>query len=241
MKKFILNIILISILIFSGYNIYLKLDDYKKADELYDELRNINNNVDNNVSTNNKNKKPDLTNINSDFRGWIVVEGTNIDYPFVQDKDNNYYLHHDFNKNKSNSASIFMDYRNDYQNDKNTILYGHNMRNKSMFNNIVKFKDEKFWKENNKIIIYTPSSIDTYEVFSTYVTDSKDDYLTTNFTDISEFSKYLNEVKQKSIYKYNKEVNPSNKIITLSTCSYEFDDARTVVHGTLIKSKPIKQ
>ena len=129
MKKFILNIILISILIFSGYNIYLKLDDYKKADELYDELRNINNNVDNNVSTNNKNKKPDLTNINSDFRGWIVVEGTNIDYPFVQGKDNNYYLHHDFNKNKSNSASIFMDYRNDYQNDKNTILYGHNMRN----------------------------------------------------------------------------------------------------------------
>ena len=77
-------------------------------------------------------------------RFWIKVYNTNIDYPVVQGKDNAYYLNHDFNKNYLSSGSIFMDYRNDFENDKSIVIYGHHMKNKTMFGELTKFKQELF-------------------------------------------------------------------------------------------------
>ncbi len=226
----IINLILIAVLIYSGYNIYLKLTEYKEADMVYEELRDLNKAEEINS------RKEDLSNINEDFRFWLEVENTNIDYPVVQGKDNNYYLKKDFKNNTNGSGSIFMDYRNDYSIDKNTILYGHNMRNKTMFSRIEKYKEKEFFKENNKINVYTNYGIDVYEVFSVYATEPGFDYLDTSFSDDNTFLKYAQTVSDKSIYKYNGEVLASDKIITLSTCSYEFKDARTVVHGKLIET-----
>ena len=233
MKKTIrtlINLILICILIFSGYKIYSKLAEYKKADTVYNDLRN--------QSSTSTNKHDDLTALNPDYRLWINVENTNIDYPVVQGEDNKFYLTKDFNKNYLASGSIFMEYRNDFENDKSVIVYGHHMRNKTMFGELANFKKEDFFKKNNLITIEYKGKTYTYEVFSAFVADlSKDDYLKVSFEDDSDFQDYINYLTDKSIYKSNIDVSSNDKIITLYTCSYEFDNARTIVSGKLISVK----
>ena len=159
---------------------------------------------------------------------------TNIDYPVVQANDNSYYLSKDFYNNESSSGSIFIDYKNK-SNDKNIILYGHNMRNKTMFNNLLKFKNENFFNENNKIHILKDNKEYIYEVFSVYTIDAGYDYLITNFNSADAFLQYTDEIKSKSLFNTNIDISSDDNIITLSTCSYEFKDARTVVHGKLVK------
>ena len=233
MKKIIralINLILICILIFSGYKIYSKLSEYKKADTVYNDLRN--------QSTSSTNKHDELNSLNPDYRFWINVENTNIDYPVVQGEDNKFYLTHDFNKNYLASGSIFMDYRNDFENDKSVIVYGHHMRNKTMFGELANFKKEDFFNENNLINIEYKGKTYTYEVFSAFVADlSKDDYLDVSFNDDSDFESYINYLTNRSMYKSNIDVSSNDKIITLYTCSYEFDNARTIVSGKLISVK----
>ena len=222
--KFLTNLILISILIFSGYKIYTKLSEYKKADNVYTELREKS-------QENNKDEK--LSSINSDYRFWLKVNNTNIDYPVVQGKDNDYYLNHDFNKDYLASGSIFMDYRNDFENDKSIIIYGHHMRNKTMFGELANFKDESFFNENNKIEIEYKGKTYTYEIFSVYIADSSEDFLEINFNNDIEYENYINEIINKSLFKTKTNVTPSDKIITLYTCSYEFNGARTIVNAKL--------
>lgn len=225
--KWIINFILIAVLIYSGYNIYEKLSEYNKANSVYNEIRQINNDSNNDKSDINEK----LFNINKDFVFWIKLDNTNIDYPVVQGKDNNYYLNKDFYGKDSSSGAIFMDSCNDFDSDKNVVLYGHNMKNKTMFSQIERFKDEYFWNENNKIRIFKDSKELIYEVFSVYVAKSSDDYLRKNFDKEEDFTEYINEVKSKSLYSSNVTVHVTDKIITLSTCSYEFKNARTVVYG----------
>lgn len=258
--KTVINVILVLILIYSGYKIYSKLEDYKKADETYTQLQEIHNNqIANSTINNEDNKKNEpsnenkvnnksnddkiknndktknnksLSEINPDYKFWLKVDNTNINYPVVQCDNNSFYLKHDFYKQNSNSGAIFMDYR-DNQESQNVILYGHNMRNKTMFNNILKFKDEEFFNQNNKIKITKDNHEYIYEVFSVYTTKGNDDYLITNFSSNQEYQDYINDIKTKSLFKPNIDVSEKDKIITLSTCSYEFDDARTVVYGKL--------
>lgn len=222
LSRFLINVVLICVLIYSGYNIYKKLNDYKLASNTYEKAK--------------TEEKENLSSTNPDFRFWLKVENTNIDYPVVQSKDNNYYLSKDFYNQDNSSGSIFMDYRNK-SDDKNIILYGHNMKNKTMFNNILKFKDESFFKQNNKIYISTDIQDYIYEVFSVYTVDAGYDYLVTEFDDDKSFINYINDIKSNSLFNSNLEVNSSDTIITLSTCSYEFKDARTVVHAKLIDKK----
>ena len=225
MKKLIrifLYVILITSLIFSSYSIYIKLSEYKKADNIYESIREINTSTEDN-------KDYQLSSINPDYRFWLKIDNTNIDYPVVQSKDNSYYLTHDFNKNYLASGSIFMDYRNNFEEDDIVILYGHH-----------NIRDREFLKltESNLIKIEYKDTTYTYEVFSVYVADLNDgDYLKVNFEDEEDKKEYLNYIKSRSLYKKDIELNSSDNIITLYTCSYEFDNARTIVHGKLISKK----
>ena len=90
---------------------------------------------------------------NEDYRGWLNVENTNIDYPVLQSYDNQYYLDKDINREYLMSGSIFMNYLNDGFNDENTVLFGHNMRNKTMFAQLKKYKEKEFFYGNNNIEI----------------------------------------------------------------------------------------
>lgn len=223
MKKFIkliINLLLVSILLYCGYKIYIKINDYKQADTTYEKVRTL--------------KKEDLSNINPDFRFWLKVDNTNIDYPVLQGTDNNFYLNKDIYKNKLGSGSIFMDYRNNFEDDENTIIYGHNMKNKTMFSQLENFKNEDFFNENNKIRIITNDKEYVYEVFSSYYVDPSYNYIVPNFNNDSEYDKYLFGIVNRSINNSNINVSSKDKIITLSTCSYETNNTRTVVHGKLI-------
>ena len=226
MKKFFLNLLTIICIVticISSFKIYTTLRDYKKADNVYSELRDTKNNSDNTTEA-----TKDLSSINSDYQFWINVEGTNIDYPVVQGSDNDFYLNHDFNKNYLPAGSIFLDYRNDFETDYNTVIYGHHMRNSTMFGQMEKFKKEDFFEKNKTITLTSKNAIYEYEIFAIGVYDADFGYNTVDFNDEDDFNNFLDKILSKSMYSRN-IVNSSDKIITLSTCSYEYDNARTAI------------
>ena len=219
----IVNIVLILIIFICIYNISEKLIEYNKADNSYEKIRV-------------EKEEENLYDKYEDYRGWIKIDNTNINYPIVQGKDNSFYLDKDINKNYLSSGSIFMNYLNHGFNDENTVLFGHHMRNKTMFAQLKKYKEKEFFYGDNDIVIEVENDkVLKYKVFSAYVTDSKDNYIKTNFDDKAQYKEFLEDIKNKSQYKSDIDVNENDKIITLSTCSYEFNDARMVVHGKLLK------
>ena len=219
----IVNIVLILIIFICIYNISEKLIEYNKADNSYEKIRV-------------EKEEENLYDKYEDYRGWIKIDNTNINYPIVQGKDNLFYLDKDINKNYLSSGSIFMNYLNHGFNDENTVLFGHHMRNKTMFAQLKKYKEKEFFYGNNDIVIEVENGkVLKYKVFSAYVTDAKDNYIKTNFDDKDQYKEFLEDIKNKSQYKSDIDVNENDKFITLSTCSYEFNDARMVVHGKLLK------
>lgn len=178
-----------------------------------------------------------LTSINKDIKAWINVANTNIDYAVVQASDNDYYLRRNIYKKYSYSGSIFMDYRCSIW-DKatsNIIIYGHNMKADNMFHQLQKFKKESFFKnEGNIITLYTSEGIITAKVFSVYVTDTNYNYLQSSFADTSSYEEYIDSITSKSMFPSSLSVSPEDRIITLSTCDYQFDDARLVIHAKII-------
>ena len=201
----------------SGYKIFTKLSEYKKADNIYTEIRETKENSNKNLSS-----------INDDYMFWINVKGTNIDYPVVQGEDNDFYLNHGFNKEYLSSGSIFLDYRNNFNDDFNSVIYGHHMRNRTMFGELMKFKEEEFFKNNKDITITTKDKTYDYEIFAVGVFEADFGYNRTNFSDESEFKSFLDKIMKNSIYTRD-IVSSDDKIITLSTCSYEYNDARTAI------------
>lgn len=226
MKKFIHNLltaICILVICISSFKIYTTLRDYKKANDVYSQLRDTKEDSDSDSDAN-----KDLSSINSDYKFWINVEGTNIDYPVVQGVDNDFYLNHDFNKNYLPAGSIFLDYRNNFETDYNSVIYGHHMRNSTMFGQIEKFKDKNFFKNNKIITINTGDTTFEYEVFAIGVYNADFGYNNVNFNNEDEFNKFLNKILSKAIYSRD-IVSAKDKIVTLSTCSYEYKNARTAL------------
>lgn len=179
-----------------------------------------------------KNDIVDLSYVNKDYVGWIEINETGVDYPILQADDNNYYLGKDIYNNYSISGSIFLDYRNNEFNDRNTVIYGHNMRDKSMFATLNNYKNEGFLREHNNIIITNRLGREiNYKIFSIYVTDINDDYIKTSFDNNEDHKKYLNSIIVKSIYNTNIEVDSVDNILTLSTCAYGNEDDRMVIHA----------
>jgi sortase B len=204
----------------SAYEEYLKHSLEKSVDEAADR----------------KIRFETLKMINKDAAAWIQIPGTNIDYPVLQAKDNEYYLKHGLDKKYTRVGSIFLDYRSNIRKlMNNTIIYGHNMRDGSMFQDLTSYKKQNFYKNNSFIYIETPYESLKWEVFSIYVTDVKFDYLLTEFETPQVFKAYLNTIREKSLFKKKIKLTEKDKILTLSTCSYEFDNARTVVHAKLVK------
>ena len=171
----------------------------------------------------------ELKSINSDYKMWIQIENTNINYPVVQGSDNDYYLKHNFRKESNISGTVFVESANDIDNDKNIILYGHNMRNGTMFNNITNYKEESFFNEDNKINIIMNNTLYEYEVFSVYVKNVSEVNLAIGFASEDEFINYAYNEAEESLYKKDVDFSAEDNLITLVTCSYEFTDARTIV------------
>ncbi|PYG84308.1 sortase B [Ruminiclostridium sufflavum DSM 19573] len=176
-----------------------------------------------------------LEKINKDVVGWLASEGTEIDYPVVQGKDNDFYLSHLFTGESNKLGSIFMDYRNhkDFS-DKNTIIYGHNMKNGSMFSALTKYKAQSYYDSFPTMLLYTPAGNFSVEWFAGIVTDGNYESVRLDFKDENDFKSYINSLKEKSTFEANTLVEADDRIITLCTCSYEFDNARYALFGKLI-------
>lgn len=247
MRKLI-NIILVAIIIVCLSIIGYKYYNYNKDDKLNSEIQDLQpvineaSDLDNNSSGENDGQdqskegnyvnsanEEELKSINSDYKMWIQIENTNINYPVVQSSDNDYYLKHNFRKESNISGTVFVESANDIDNDKNIILYGHNMRNGTMFNNITNYKEESFFNEDNKINIIMNNTLYEYEVFSVYVKNVNEVNLAIGFASEDEFINYAYNEAEESLYKKDVDFSAEDNLITLVTCSYEFTDARTIV------------
>lgn len=224
-------IVLILLLSFSTTKIIIWNKENTEVKELITEL---------NTSKESKNDTPNIEDLkikNNDTIGWIKVNNTNIDYPFVQSNDNNYYLTHNFNKKKTSAGWIFLDKRNNKDlSNKNNIIYGHSRKDKSMFGTL-KYTLNKNWyknKDNLIIKITTETKKYNYEVFSIYTIEKENYYLQTDFTTKKEYKTFLNILKERSIYDFKTDIENTTSILTLSTC-YK-DNQRVVVHAKLIKN-----
>ncbi len=251
-KKLFLNILILIFamgIIYSCYNIIMYKIDEKNTKE---QLRIIEENVevveieengstqeleeDNNSNFNIMNADFDsLKSINSDVKGWITVNGTNINYPFVQGKDNSYYLKHSFDKSYNSAGWVFLDYKNNLLNDRNNVLYAHSMRNKTMFGSLRNvLKSNWLNNSNNHIIKLSTENENTlWQVFSVYHIKTTDDYIKTRFSNDNEFNNFLSMISKRSVYNFNTNVNINDKVLTLSTCYSKAE--RLVLHAKLIK------
>lgn len=178
-----------------------------------------------------------LQEINKDTIGWLTVNNTRIDYPVVQAKDNDYYLRRDYYQNKNRHGWIFMDYRNNPDElNENTIIYGHNLANQTMFGTL-RYSLNSYWykKSANQIITFnTPNENMKFQIFSIYTIPTTNDYLDITFPTTDAYQAYIDLVKGRSIYDFNIEVTTDDKILTLSTCA-NGNDKRLVIHAKLIK------
>ena len=176
-------------------------------------------------------------NKNTETVAWLQVNGTNINYPVVQHKDNNYYLEHDFYKRKTNIGWVFADYRDNFDPfNNNTIIYAHNLVNRTMFGQIP-YMLKPNWQSNPNnyyIKLSTKKTNSIWQIFSIYKTKPTTDYLQSKFNSKETYSSFLNNIKNKSSYNFNTDISTSDKIITLSTCD-DTGTKRIAVHAKLIK------
>ena len=177
-----------------------------------------------------------LLKMNADTKGWIVVPGTNINYPFVQTDNNEYYLKHSYDKSKNKKGWVFLDYRNNIDSlSQNNILYAHGLVNNEMFGSLRRTTKSSWYSNKNNHIIKIVTSNNNnqlWQVFSTYTIEPEEYYITTKFNE-NEFSEFINTIIKRSVYNYNVEVDVNDKILTLSSC-YN-NQQRMVLHAKLIK------
>ena len=175
-----------------------------------------------------------LSGINGDVAAWLYSEGTVIDYPVVQGTDNAYYLDHIFDGTYNKLGALFVDCRNTSGfADRNTIVYGHNMNNGSMFASLTKYADQSYYDEHPEMLLVLPEQTYRVELFSGYVTPGNSDTYQISFADDAAFSDYLENVTAQSDFVSDVSVTSEDRIVTLSTCTYDYEEARYVVHGKL--------
>lgn len=178
-----------------------------------------------------------LKRTNPDVVGWLKVNGTNINYPFVQSSDNDYYLTHSFNKSYNGAGWVFLDYRNNGTNNKNTIIYAHGRSDKTMFGTLKNVLNNGWLNNTNNYVIKisTETENSLWQIFSVYRIPTTSDYLQTNFNDETEYQNFLDMIKDRSSHNFDTNVVSTDNILTLSTCYNNSD--KMVVHAKLIKKE----
>ena len=173
---------------------------------------------------------------NSDIVAWLKVKGTNIETTVVKSTNNDYYLTHNFNKEYNSAGWIFADYKNKVDGtDKNLVIYGHNIRDDSMFGSLKWVINEDWYnnEDNKYITLITENETQVYEVFSVYQTEKEDYYIQTNFNTEKEFNTFAQTIKKRSKKDFNVDVNKEDNILTLSTCANN-NKYRVVLHAKKI-------
>lgn len=188
-----------------------------------------------------------LSKDNPDIYSWIYIPNTNVDYPVVQADeftDDSFYLDHNIKKQSEFAGAIYTEKNNakDYS-DPVTLIYGHNMKNGSMFKTLHYFSDSKFFKKNKYIYIYMPGHKLTYKIYAAYIYDDRHILNSFDFTDKKVLKKYFRyTTNPDSLSKQTRKVDldENSKIITLSTCTDGASNTRYLVQGVLTKDEQTK-
>ncbi len=183
---------------------------------------------------------------NPDIVGWIKVDGTNIDNPVYKTTDNDYYINHNMNKKQSKYGAVFADYQNIIAkegNSQSVVLYGHHMSDGSMFASLKNYRNLDFYKTHPIIDFTTLYNKAKYKVFAVMITNATADgdngnifsYRYTHFSSGKAFVNYTKDVKARSMLNCNVDIIETDEIIALSTCVYDFKEARLVVFARKIR------
>ena len=259
-KIILITILLIGTLFFSLINIFGWFKDNQQIDEEVTqieekiEVQEVEDN-DNTQIIENKVKKDDLywkyikmNLINVDFKdlkatnpdtvGWIQVNGTNINYPFVQTDNNDYYLEHSFYKKDNHAGWVFLDYRNNIKSlDKNTVIYAHSRVNGTMFGTLKNILTNGWLNNTDNYVIKlsTENENTLWQVFSVYSIPTTNDYIQVKFANDKNFENFVNMLIGRSQHNFNTNITKDDKILTLSTCYSDTD--KLVLHAKLIKKE----
>ena len=176
-----------------------------------------------------------LLEMNGDYACWLYCAGMNIDYPVVHGADNDRYLSYMFNGEKNASGTLFIDYRNlpDFQ-DPNTLIYGHHMRNEGMFGQLDEYAAQAFYAAHPYMLVMSGKEISILELFAGYTTSSTDHCYDIAISDEEDMARFVAEAKRKSNFATAVEMLPTDRLITMSTCAYSFENARFIVIGRLL-------
>lgn len=236
---------------YAAFNLYHIYTEYKKGTDEYNQIEEMavtERDADSaEVAGPNAQLKPPievdfdkLKSVNEDVVGWIYVDALpDISYPIVKGKDNQTYLHQTYEKNYNFAGTIFVDYENsgDFS-DCNTLVYGHNMKNGSMFGHLKKFReDDKLYKQDKYFWILTPERNYRYEIITAYTTSVNSDTYTLFKGPGEEFEKYLETIKGYSEIKTDDtDLTIKDRIVTLSTCTGN-ESTRFVVQGKRVDAE----
>jgi sortase B len=171
-----------------------------------------------------------------DVVAWIRIDGTMIDYPVMYADDNEFYLEHLPNGKKSDQGSLFIDYRNapDFL-DPNTLVYGHRMKSGTMFGTLRYYNNQSYYDKHPTVSIFTPEGNYEAILFAGYTFDQTVEMPPTRFKNAEEFDKYIQDARRRSIFQSDVEVSATDRLVTLATCDYNFEDGRLVIVGKLIE------
>lgn len=185
-----------------------------------------------------------LKEINAELYAWIRIPGTQIDYPIAQrqGEDQSFYLHHDMYQNPRFSGCIYSENLNKQDfTDPVTVLYGHNMKNGSMFQNLHKFRKQEFFDEHQYIYVYTPEKTYIYQIFAVYPYDDRHILKSFDFSDEQVLADYLNECQNphsmEALVRSDVELTTDTPILTLSTCIGGRTEERLLVQAVLLYEK----
>lgn len=239
MKKFIrgaVTVTLLSVIAVSGCQLYRYYREYAKEKAMHELALEHKPTEPNSTETApffNQNIL-DLQKQNADVVGWLTVPATDVDYPFVQGNDNSYYLHRDLNESYASAGTIFIDYRceKDFSGF-NTILYGHHMKNGSMFRTLKNFNNREFLESHHTATIFLENKTIMLEIFAFLVIQANDSLAYKTRFSQSEKEEYLRYVQNAARYYRALDLQTDDRFVTLSTCTYEFENARAVVLGRI--------
>lgn len=243
----IVLVIAIAIFLFSGYKLYTIYSEYNKGDSEYESIEKevITIKTPEVEEGEETEEKPIFTvdfdkllSINKETVAWIRFdEPSKINYPVVHGTDNDKYLKTTFEGKKNAAGTLFVDVNNagDFS-DRNTFIYGHNMKNGSMFGRLRKYKDADFCKQNPYFYIYTPDGKEVkYQVFAACIVEDTSESYKKFYADDNEYLEYLKYIKSIARYDTGVEVTADSQIVSLSTCTNVTETQRLLVHGVKIE------
>lgn len=246
----VLCVVFVGVFGFSAFKIASTLLGYKKAETANEELKTqyvtIAEATPTPVAQPKDDTDPEVSPINVDFSSlrkqnedcvaWIYGPNSVINYPIVWCDNNFYYLDHLLSGEQNANGTIFVDTKcgADFS-DQNTIVYGHNMNDGSMFASLRNYRDESYYEGHEHLYMSTPNTNYRIDVIAGFVTEPTSYVYANTFEEPEQFEAYIESIKSESNFKADVDVKPDDKIVTLSTCTYEIDDGRYVIIGKLVK------